>query len=949
MVLPRLTVLDGRYAIGRALEASQPLTVAYQVWNLYTEDQVVLHEFFPASLVQRAEGSLEVELIDPDHEELLRYGCDQFLKETAVLAALDHPNLMQALDHFEAHGTAYRVLEHHKGATLASVLEKQGGKLPPKTGFTILLPVLDALHAAHQKGLIHGAFSPKAVFLAKGRGPLLHGFRTTHIMLAQRTGDRQLLVEDGISAPEQYDAAGRQGPWTDIYGSAATLFQMLAGDVLPAASQRLEHDDVPDLLEHADLPKSLCDLLEQALSLDSARRPRSAQAFRQQLIEALKKKAEPVVSASPAPETPEPEAEAPPSESVEAAVEPAEAVAAETPVDDEAPAAVVDETPAEAEPVVVEQEETAPVEEDLEAVAETETPEAAEKEAQELIAVEEEIEVPVAVEEEVEAPVAVEEEVEMAVAVEEEADASVEFEVVSVVEEREDEAAEVMAAQAARAQAGKADKPHRRPKLRLRRSAHEAVGAQRRGVPVLAALAVVVLIALAGAYVLTQDNGSEVAQFSYFKAQGDSLFAMTNYIEAKNQYEKALAVLPDNEYVASRLGETQQLLAEVQDVRYHAFLKQGEILYALGDSLLEAGNAREALSSFAEANKAFYEALRYRPNDPDALEKDRLTSEGMEKAVSQNQQQNGQADAAEAEPGPDVLRQQLYTSYRQQGDELFALDEYVAAREKYSKALETLPRDPYASSKIAEIDTLLAANEREVQFAQLLAQGASLNQQGRYAEARNVFRQAQQLKPGDVQAYSGFSYADSMLTLAESDKQYRRYRDEGDSLMRQNKHDEAIASYQQALFYKPGDAYARQRIQEIQGLTDVESGQPQEQIQQQTSEPEEQPGPAANVPEDGIYTVVDEAPELIGGLKELHSKVNYPDNARRRGIEGRVYVQFVLTEEGTVEDAEVIRGIGGGCDEEALRVVREARFVPGKIGGKPVRVRHTLFITFKLK
>ena len=80
----------------------------------------------------------------------------------------------------------------------------------------------------------------------------------------------------------------------------------------------------------------------------------------------------------------------------------------------------------------------------------------------------------------------------------------------------------------------------------------------------------------------------------------------------------------------------------------------------------------------------------------------------------------------------------------------------------------------------------------------------------------------------------------------------------------------------------------------------------------------------------------------------MHSKVTYPERAYESGTQGRVYIQFVVTEEGQVLGAEVMRGIGQGCDEEALRVVQEARFVPGKVEGLPVKVRHTLFITFKL-
>lgn len=915
MALPRLTVLDGRYAIGHALDASQSLVFAYQAWNLHTEDQVVLQEFFPSSYVRRAAGSFDVEAVNALWEELFQYGRDQFLKETVVLEAIEHANLVRVLEHFEAHGTVYRVLEHHKGATLASVLENQGGKLPPKTAFTILIPLLDALQAAHQRGLIHGAFSPKAVFLAKGRGPLLRGFRTTHVMLAQRTGDRQLLVEEGISAPEQYETGGRQGPWTDIYGSAATLFRMLTGQALPAASRRMQKDETAALLHQAgDLPAALCDLLEQALSLDSARRPRSAQAFRQQLLDTLTQKADPVLSAPSEEEifeeqTAEPEPEAPPSASPEAAVEEETleiveeatpvAVEEETPLEDET-SAVEAASPVEEEPVEA-VEEAAPVEET--APVEEATP----------------------------------------VAVEEEAAPVEEPEVVSVVEEQENQAAQKVAARAARVQGTKAARPQRPSGPRRQLPDRRAIQRRRRGVPVLAALAVVVLIAFSGAYVLMQGENSEVGQFAYFKAQGDSLFATANYIEAKTQYENALIAWPDNEYVTNRLGETQQRLAEVSDIRYDQYLTQGDVLYTLGDSLLDAGNFQEAVSSFAEANKAFYKALRYRPNDPVALEKDRLTTAGMEAALNKNKEQNGPSAAPQAEQDPAALQQERYSSHRRQGDALFARGDYAAAREKFSIALEAVPGDAYAAARVEEIDTLLEEQGRDEQVEQLLTQGAALNNEERYTEARIIFRQAQDLKPGDQRAAQGLAYADSMLAAADRDKEYQRLRDEGDALQQQDKPAEALVRYQQALAFKPDDAYAKRQIQAIQNAQEA-----QRQAVQQPATPPQQPQPKEDATDDGIYSVVEEAPELIGGLKELYSKVQYPEGARRLSIEGRVYVQFVLTENGQVQDAKVIRGIGGGCDEEALRVVKEARFVPGRIGGRPVKMRHTLFVSFRL-
>jgi len=101
--------------------------------------------------------------------------------------------------------------------------------------------------------------------------------------------------------------------------------------------------------------------------------------------------------------------------------------------------------------------------------------------------------------------------------------------------------------------------------------------------------------------------------------------------------------------------------------------------------------------------------------------------------------------------------------------------------------------------------------------------------------------------------------------------------------------------------------------------------------------------------EEDFFVVVEQMPELIGGLAELQKKARYPEMARKAGIEGRVIVQFVVNEEGRVENPRVIRGIGGGCDEEALRVVKQARFRPGQQRGKPVRVQYSLPIVFKLQ
>ena len=97
-----------------------------------------------------------------------------------------------------------------------------------------------------------------------------------------------------------------------------------------------------------------------------------------------------------------------------------------------------------------------------------------------------------------------------------------------------------------------------------------------------------------------------------------------------------------------------------------------------------------------------------------------------------------------------------------------------------------------------------------------------------------------------------------------------------------------------------------------------------------------------------VFVVVENMPELIGGLAALQREIRYPVIAKKAGIEGRVILQFIVDEQGRVTESKVVRGIGGGCDEEALRALQTARFRPGTQRGKPVKVKMSLPVTFKL-
>lgn len=103
-----------------------------------------------------------------------------------------------------------------------------------------------------------------------------------------------------------------------------------------------------------------------------------------------------------------------------------------------------------------------------------------------------------------------------------------------------------------------------------------------------------------------------------------------------------------------------------------------------------------------------------------------------------------------------------------------------------------------------------------------------------------------------------------------------------------------------------------------------------------------------------IFTVVEQMPEFPGGMNRLAeylaTNIRYPQLARESGIQGRVFINFVVEADGSVTNVRVIRSLGGGCDEEAMRVVRNMpRWTPGRQRGRAVRVSYNLPVNFRLQ
>lgn len=101
--------------------------------------------------------------------------------------------------------------------------------------------------------------------------------------------------------------------------------------------------------------------------------------------------------------------------------------------------------------------------------------------------------------------------------------------------------------------------------------------------------------------------------------------------------------------------------------------------------------------------------------------------------------------------------------------------------------------------------------------------------------------------------------------------------------------------------------------------------------------------------EDEYAVSVEKMPQIIGGIQALAKNIVYPEEAKKYGIEGRVFIRAFVDEKGNVVKAEVMKGVGFGCDTAALSAVQKLHFIPGEQKGKPVKTQVTIPVTFKLK
>jgi serine/threonine protein kinase len=227
--------------------------IVYLAWDHSLERKVALKEYMPSALATR-QGGTEVHVKSDRHRDTFEAGRKSFVNEAKLLAQFDHPSLVKVYRFWEANGTAYMVMPFYEGVTLKDALKALGA--PPDEAWlmALLAPLTEALAVIHSENCFHRDIAPDNVILLQGSGlPLLLDFGAARRVIGDMTQALTVILKPGYAPVEQYaEAPGmKQGPWTDIYALAASVYFALKGTTPPASVSRLMSDSYVPLAHSA--------------------------------------------------------------------------------------------------------------------------------------------------------------------------------------------------------------------------------------------------------------------------------------------------------------------------------------------------------------------------------------------------------------------------------------------------------------------------------------------------------------------------------------------------------------------------------------------------------------------------------------------------------------------------------------------------------------------------
>jgi len=242
---------------------------------------VAIKEYLPQQFAWRnAEGQV-VPRSDED-AETFNWGLSRFIDEARALALFRHPNIVSVLRYLEANGTAYLIMDYERGEDLKHWMRKHGSNFNAQQLVNdIALPVLDGLSDVHATGMVHRDIKPDNIFIRENGSPVLIDFGASRSTITDTSQKLTSIISEGYSPFEQYGGE-KQGPWTDLYALAGTFYHVVTGQApLGAISRHQGQVQIAAVdLASEDVPQNFLKAIDQALELDVAARPQSAEAMR---------------------------------------------------------------------------------------------------------------------------------------------------------------------------------------------------------------------------------------------------------------------------------------------------------------------------------------------------------------------------------------------------------------------------------------------------------------------------------------------------------------------------------------------------------------------------------------------------------------------------------------------------------------------------------------------
>ena len=273
--------LNNQYFIGRVL-GHGGFAITYLAYDRNLSIRVAIKEYFPIEFANRNQDGSSVAPYTGQATELFNLGKEKFINEARLLTSFRSPNIIKIRQFFKAWNTGYFVMEYLEGDTLTQYVMNNGGKLSYAEVRKLLLPLLSALEEVHQKGTFHRDIKPDNIYITQKREPILLDFGAARQTVSGRTTNLLAFLTPGFAPMEQYSINGIQGPWTDIYALAATIYYALTGELPPTPTDRITGDAelIPPSQLGSDIPKEEEVWLLKALEVRWSARPDSIQSWR---------------------------------------------------------------------------------------------------------------------------------------------------------------------------------------------------------------------------------------------------------------------------------------------------------------------------------------------------------------------------------------------------------------------------------------------------------------------------------------------------------------------------------------------------------------------------------------------------------------------------------------------------------------------------------------------